>query len=394
MAETINVTNFSSDFLKKKITTTATEEPSSFDIRITSKIVAKFNLEIRLGLDIGFIENGRVKITQNDSQTIFDDNDISGLQEINTGTLQLTNADFVDIKIWNTVGGTFDAIAMIFINSTSDGTFVDPLALLEATSRTETLLSGATPLASSPITQDFTMNGYKSLILTMGTKTGLPSGISVHEDLSAWGNPENMLLRSNSSTLPGSQTLDEQIILDCGESVTGELVIAARETGGGTGHVEIETSTDDITYTPQLITGTVTSTQEIFTVGSSKTFRYIKVIAAVDSGTTSFQFDSVGLKDFLETEVLIKFQKSDDDGATWNDFIVATEYDTELDINDEIAEVFTISRDNPSVTSTVYIFPQGSNKLRIHITLTLYGGTTDTNTVAGYGGLVTIEKLN
>lgn len=396
MPETINITNFKSDFIKKKLTITATEEPSSFDLRIVSKIVPNLNLLLRIGLDIGFIENGRVKVTKNDSQTIFDDNDISGLQEINTGDILMSNSDFTDIKIWNTDGGSFEIVVLVFINSTSDGTFVDPLALLEATSKTTDLLNEAKLSTNSPFTQTFSMLGYKGLILSMEAKVGLGESPSIISS-GSWTTPENSLNRATDEV--ASRALgagSDSFVIDYGEEITSDLSVFIRTVNGAgnTGTILLEYSTDNVIWNTSISETPAVSTRHLYGDSTSRTFRYLRFTSTRTAGAWSIEVYSIGKFGYLGQQCELKIQRTTDD-INWSDFILSTEYDTEIDRFDKETISASINRSNPSNTSVVYTLPQGQNKLRIHCTLSDGAFTfTDHDTSSGYGGKITIERLN
>ena len=394
---TIEITGPKIDAKKVFLTITSTQEPTSNDLTIINKYTADVNIDIKLGLGIPFLENGQVRFMVDDSNFVIPDQEVKGLQEINSGTIRLKTEHEIGLKLWNTVSSNYEIVVLIFINSKSDATFVDPVALSELTSQSETLLDEATALANSPITQNFQMNGYKALILNLGTKTGL-NDPSVHSNTGSWINTDDVNKRSRDAgvlkTFNGTGNFE--IIYDYGSQITGDLcILYERGAGSGTSHiVKIETSTDDVSYTEYLDTGNITdSTPHLRLVEASHTFRYVKIIYEQVSANTSMRV-GLGLKNYLGTTVTAKFQTSSDNGSTYSDFILSTEYDTVIDNDDEEGEAFTISRDNPSTTNAVYIFPQGANRLRIHLTLALYSTLTNHDTMAGYGGSVSIEKLN
>lgn len=395
MTETITISKYEQDFKKKILSITSTSEPSTPDLTIINKQSAKINIDIKLGLDITFTDDGNIKFLTKESQSLLTDDSLEGLQEFSSGTITLEKDDKIDLSLWNTLGGTFKIVVLIFVNSKSDGTFIDPLAILETSSKTETLLTEPFLLSESPQSYNFSMQGYKNLILSLGLKNGLGNA-SIIEDLDAWVTPENCLIRNQATTNTGNFTGTTQIIIDCGQNITSTIAIGGFDAlaGSGDSHYEVDYSTDNISYFNTINSVNLSTSTTTFKGSSEVTFRYIKIKCVNTSGTSRVHVSMIGLHKHLYTTVNAKIESSDDNGVSWSEFIASSEYDMELISTDSEAEKYTISRNNASNTGIFYIFPQGINKLRVTISLTLHSGVTDSGVTAGYGGEVTIEKIN
>lgn len=391
MSETIEITTFEKDFKKRVLTITDTTEPSTPNLTIINKQNSPINVDIRVGFDISFIESGKIKFLTKDSQFLLNDNDLNGIQDLSSGTILLKKDDKIDLSMWNIDGGTFSNIVLIFINSKSDGTFVDPLALLEITTKSSVLLNVGTPIASSPFTKNFSMDGFKNLNLTLGTNMGFPLSSILRHD--SWANIGSAIDRDTIATTVQLSSVDKEIVLDCGEEITGKPCFIFRTSGALNGIIgKLEYSIDDSSYT-EVINENISNDTTVHGHDTDVTFRYLRFTALWTTGSSQVQFFGFGLKNFLAATVVAKIQTSED-GLSWNDFIIDTEFDTSLLSSDEDAESYLMGRFNASNTGVFYLFPQGTNKLRIHLTLTAYGTYIDTGNFIGYGGKVTVDKLS